>query len=726
MACRGPTRSSTHSSNAQQNDADPMMSRPPSNRPGPPPEFQRAVEHHRAGRLPEAESLYRDLIRKSPRAAEPHGLLGFLRYQFGDYETALEFVDKAIELNAGFTEAHVWRGMVLQATARFSEAEASYRKALSLNPRHADALINLGSALVLQDRPAEALDPLRQALTIQGNRPEAQFGLARARFALNQIEAAVEGFQHALRLRPDYVEALSNLGVALIELHRVDEAIVCLRRALALNPIRPELHFNLGRALRDGPDAEAIERHLRDALEIQPEYPEARVELAQLLLNLGRREEAVEHLRYTVETSPESAVAISALLMTLNYDPDMTPDALAQEHRQLGAAISARAPAFPRRVRQAAEPDRRLRLGYLSPDFRAHSCAYFIEPLFQAHDRTQFELFAYSTVPAEDGVTARLKALVDQWRPVRLWAEEAVADQMAKDGIDILVDLAGHTSGGRPRLLAMKPAPLLFTWLGYPNSTGLEAVDYRITDAIADPPGAGDDRYVERLLRLPGGFLCYRPPADAPEPALHGPSVRGTPVFGCFNTAAKLNASVAGLWSRILTAVPGSRLKLRAHQFQYPAAVEATRRLFAAAGLDPARLDLSPWRRTVAEGLKDYDDVDLALDPFPYNGTTTTCEALWMGVPVVSLAGQSHAGRVGASILTAAGIQDRCLAQSLDDYVCKAVALIGDRTQLADWRAQLRRSLATTTLMEPRRFAREMEGVLRTCWKDLCSRSRDA
>jgi predicted O-linked N-acetylglucosamine transferase (SPINDLY family) len=272
----------------------------------------------------------------------------------------------------------------------------------------------------------------------------------------------------------------------------------------------------------------------------------------------------------------------------------------------------------------------------------------------------------------------------------------------------------------------MKPAPLLFTWLGYPNSTGIAAVDIRLTDAIADPPGLDDRRYVEKLFRLPNGFLCYSPPTDAPEPAPIGPSQHGRSVFGCFNTAAKLNESVARLWTRILNSVPGSKLKLRAHQFRHAAAVETTRGMFATAGLDLYRLDLSPWRRTVAEGLKDYDDIDLALDPFPYNGTTTTFEALWMGVPVLSLKGATHAGRVGASILTGAGIQEWCVAESTNDYVDKAVALVADKARLSLWRSQLRRSLAASPLMDAGRFAREMEGVFRACWRNLCAQPPEA
>jgi predicted O-linked N-acetylglucosamine transferase (SPINDLY family) len=696
---------------------------PPHAGSGPPPEFRAAVEHHRAGRLREAGDLYQAIIRRYPRVPEPYGLLGYLSYQLGHFEQAVTNTDAAIALNPRFVDAYIWRGMALQAQSRFIEAEASYRRALALNPNHSDALTNLGGTLQLLNRPAEALPVLRQAIAVNSRRPEAFYSLGRCFMALGQFEAAIENFQQALRLKPDYIEAQTNLGATLVELHRYDEAVVWMKRALAIDATRPELHFNLARSLRDRGEPEETEHHLREALELQPEYPEARVELALLLLNLGRRDEAIEHLRYTVETSPESVLGISSLLMTLNYDPDLAPEALAEEHRRLGSAIAARAASVARPAprRRDPDPERRLRIGYLSSDFRSHSCAFFIEPLFRSHDRAQIEIVAYSGTPSEDSTTTRIKSLVDLWRPVRFLDDEAVADRIQEDGIDILVDLAGHTSGGRPLLLAMKPAPVVMTWLGYPNTTGLSAVDYRITDADADPPGVTDKFHTETLLRMEGGFLCYQPPDNAPACDATGPVPDGAPVFGCFNTALKLNADVARCWSRILAAAPGSILKLRALQFRYPAALEAARTLFVSNGIPPDRLSLSPWRATIAEGLADYAEIDVALDPFPYDGTTTTCEALWMGVPVVTLAGRAHAGRVGVSLLTAAGLDRQCVASSIEDYVQKACALAGDKTQLRRWRAELRPSLAASSLTDAGHFARRFEQALRASWRHYCS-----
>jgi predicted O-linked N-acetylglucosamine transferase (SPINDLY family) len=346
---------------------------------------------------------------------------------------------------------------------------------------------------------------------------------------------------------------------------------------------------------------------------------------------------------------------------------------------------------------------------------------FFFEPLAAAHDRSQFEIFAYSTTPREDKISERLRGLMDHWRAVRFLQDVELARMIVDDAIDIVVDLAGHTASGRPGVLAMRPAPLLFTWLGYPNTTGLTTVDYRITDAVADPEGVSDERCAERLIRLPGSFLCFRPHNDAPPPGRSAGD--GAPVFGCFNTALKLNRRVAGLWTRILHAVPNAQLRLRALQFRHPAAVEAARRLFIEAGLDAARLQLSPWRKSVPEGLADYAEIDVALDPFPYNGTTTTCEALWMGVPVVALAGEAHAARVGASLLTAVGIEEETVAHSPEDYLAKAVALAGNRDRLRRWRTELRTRMAKSSLRDEAGFARVFERALRNAWRERCARA---
>jgi protein O-GlcNAc transferase len=690
---------------------------------GPPPEFLAAVQHHRAGRLREAEALYRKVLQRFPRAADAHGLLGFLVHQEGQHEAALAHIARAIELNANFIDAYLWRGMALQALGRLQEAETSYRRVLISNPRHFDALCNLAGVLVLLHRPADAIPLLEQAIALHGNRAEAHFNLGKALMDLGRAEAAVTSFRRAAQLRPDYVEAQTNLGAALIELGHRDEAVACLQRALASDPARPESHYNLARARIDQADASETEAMLRAALDLRPEYPEARVELANLLMNIGRRDEAIEHLRYTIETSPESVAAISGLLMALNYDPELAADAVAQEHRELAAAIQAQAisPGPVRKRHEAGVSNRRLKIGYLSADFRAHSCAFFIEPLFAAHDRSRWELYAYSTTPGEDAVTQRIRGLADHWRPVRYLDDAALAGLMANDGIDILVDLAGHTGGGRPLALAMRPAALAVTWLGYPNTTGLTSVDCRITDAIADPPGASDARHTERLLRLLGGFLCYRPPVDAPAPSER--TLQGAPVFGCFNTALKINPSVARVWTRIIERVPGSILRLRALQFRYPAAIDAMRAVFIEAGLDPERIQFSPWRASIAEGLADYRNIDLALDPFPYNGTTTTCEALWMGVPVVTMAGEAHAARVGASLLAAVGLDAELVATSPDDYVERAVALAQDRDRLQRHRAELRPRLAASRLTDQTRFAGEFEQALRRAWAESHARS---
>jgi predicted O-linked N-acetylglucosamine transferase (SPINDLY family) len=347
-------------------------------------------------------------------------------------------------------------------------------------------------------------------------------------------------------------------------------------------------------------------------------------------------------------------------------------------------------------------------VGYVSPDFLLHSCSFFFEALLEHHDRSKVETICYSNAARGDAVTERLRRLADGWRDIAAMDDAAAARLIAReDRPDILVDLAGHTSGNRLALLARPLAPVAATWLGYPNTTGLPSIGYRLTDAVADPPGPADRLFTERLVRLDGGFLAYRPHPEMPEPAPRDPQA-GPTVFGCFNNHLKISSGTIALWSAILAQVPESRLVLRSRPLGDPGVAAALRRRFEAAGVASDRLRILPYRATVRAGLEDYAAIDVALDPTPYNGTTTTCEALWMGVPVVTLAGDRHAARVGASILTHAGLAD-LVAATPADYVQIASSLAADRARLADDRRTLRPRMAASPVADGRRLAGGIE-----------------
>jgi len=364
------------------------------------------------------------------------------------------------------------------------------------------------------------------------------------------------------------------------------------------------------------------------------------------------------------------------------------------------------------------ESDRRLRVGYLSADLRTHSVAYFLEPILATHGREAAEVWCYSTLSGGDATTERLRRHADQWRWVAGQPPEAIARQILADRIDILVELGGHTSSDILRVLALGPAPVQITYLGYPDTTGVPAIQHRLVDASTDPEGA-DQWATEELVRLPGSFLCYQPSPYAP-PVGHLPAAsRGAVTFGSFNNLAKINERVVALWAKVVNAVPGAHLYVKNPSLDDPPTQERYRRLFAEHGVDRDRIELRG--RTVEDGdhLALYGAVDIALDTFPYNGTTTTCEALWQGVPVVTLAGDLHMSRVGASLLAAAGLHE-LIAETPDDYVAVVTRLAADRDRLAYLRATLRDRLRSTPLLDGAAFTRNLEAAYRDLWRRWC------
>jgi predicted O-linked N-acetylglucosamine transferase (SPINDLY family) len=371
------------------------------------------------------------------------------------------------------------------------------------------------------------------------------------------------------------------------------------------------------------------------------------------------------------------------------------------------------APSYP----PQPAPERRLRIGYVSPNLSRHSVGYFIEPVIRSHDRRRFEVFCYYNHALADDATGRMRKAADGWRDIAAGDDESVERMVREDGIDILIDLAGHSKGNRLNVFARRPAPVQMTWLGYPDTTGLTAMDYRLTDQVADPAPAAELGHTEKLLRMDGCFLCYEPPDDAPPVKLRGQD--GPVVFSSFNSIAKLNAETIRIWAGILAEVPGSLLALKSAPLRFPETVERVLEALERNGVDAARVDVRGWIGERRQHLDAYGDVDIALDTFPYNGTTTTCEALWMGVPVITLAGHVHMSRVGASLLQCAGL-DRLVARDKAAYVRLAVELANDTQGRQALRAGLRRQLAVSPLLDHARFTRGLEAHYRQAWHAWC------
>jgi predicted O-linked N-acetylglucosamine transferase (SPINDLY family) len=585
------------------------------------------------------------------------------------------------------------------------------------------ALTRTIGALAAERRFREALPLLQQKVAMEPQSALAQRELGYCHAQLGELQTAIQYFTRAINLDPNEATYYNDLGLACFELRMLTEAQGAFQQVLKLRPDSVVAYVHLGLlANLTGLSAIAVNM-LRRAIAIDPTCGAAHSNLGLYLRDQGMQEECRKHYVEAVRLKPDSLGILSSYLLTLNDDPHTDPGWVAAEHRRFQAAVKGGIRPI---VARNLEPARRLRIAYLSPDLRNHSVAYFMLPLLEAHDRSKVEVTCYSTSNVVDETTERIRAACDRWRSVFRASDEELAETIGRDEIDILVELSGHTAENRLPMLARRVAPIQITYLGYPNTTGLAEMDYRITDAIADPSGASDAWHTERLIRVEGGFLVFRPLEWGGDTTpSEGAAQEGRAVtFGSFNNLAKINAMVLDAWASILEGVPGSALFLKAMGLRDERVQERIRAVFRARGVDAeARVTMVGHERSNAEHLRLYHRVDLALDTFPYNGTTTTCEALWMGTPVVTYEGRSHAGRVGGSLLTHVGLGE-LVAKDLQGYINKAVSLGRDWEALVRLRSGLRERFATSPVMDANRLARGLETAYRNAWHRFCAGSR--
>jgi len=681
-----------------------------------PEAFRIAVQHHQAGRLPEAEALYRQILAAQPNHADALHHIGIIAHQIGRHELAVAWIRQAIGVNPAGLNYHLNLGNALAAQGHPEEAIAAYHRALQVNPGSPEAYNNLGNALRQRGQLDEGVAAIQRALQLKPDLSEAHNNLGVVLAEQGRLDEAIAAYRRALKLKPGNAEAHNNLGAALAAQGQFGEAVAAYRRALELIPNYPRAHNNLGNALRERGQVDEALAAYRRALELRPDYPEAHNNLGVALKDLGQLDEAIASFRRALQCDPGVASAHSGLIYTLHFHPRHNASSISEECGRWNRQFSEPVKHFILPHANNREPERRLRVGYVSPDFRAHVVGRYILPLFEHHTREQFEVLCYSGVLLPDWMTERFRTLAGGWRNTVGVSDARLAEMIREDGVDILVDLTQHMAGNRLPVFARKPAPVQVSFAGYPESTGVETIEYRISDRYLESGSADDETGRKEQVCLIDSFYCYDARGMEAEVNLLPALESGTVTFGCLNNFCKVNERVLSLWARVLGKVADSRLVISSPAGGHrPRIIEALER----EGVAAPRVEFVGLR-PLREYVELYHRLDVALDTFPYNGGVTTCDALWMGVPVVSLAGETPVSRAGLSLLSNLGLPE-LVAHSETDYVSIAESLAGNLPHLAGLRSTLSDRMRHSVLIDAPRFARSVEAAYRSMWRAWCA-----
>ena len=670
--------------------------------------FAEAVSRHQAGDSAEAERLYRLVLEELPLHTGALCNLGVIVAKTDPQEAASLYCT-AIAENPNLLDAHFNLGNLYRRMNRPMDAVGCYQAALRIDPNNSRAYLNLGLAAGDVGDANTAIECFRRAVNLAPNFPDAQNLLGDALFRAGHTDEAVTVYREFTVRCPDDPRAHHNLGLALASRGDRDAALPELELALTLRPNYADAHNTLGILFEAMKRADEAQEHYRQAVELRPDFADAWSNLGTSYTEQGRVAEAIDSLRKALQLRPDPRTEDN-LLLALSYTSELSPEQLRDEHVAWGAKYAE--PAEPRH-RTKEDPNRRLKIGYVSGDFRQHTVSGFIETLLEHHDRNRFHVTCYSNAVQGDEVTDRMRRRADAWQPIAALTDAKAADLIRADEIDVLVDLSGHTAGNRLLTFARRPTALQATLFGYPVTTGVKAIDVRITDPFADPPGETESLCVESLLRLPEVAWVYRPPGDAPAINALPAHSRRSFTFGCLNNPAKLSAACVEAWARVLKAVPRSRLVLLAGGSAEAARIIGER--FMQHAIAPDRLELV-YRLPPGEYFEAYQPIDLALDPFPFNGGVTTCDALWMGVPVLTVAGRDYRSRQGVSLLNNVGLPE-FVADSPDKLVDLAAIWSDQRDGLADLRASLREMMQASPIAQAERYVRNLEAALRDAWR---------
>ncbi len=680
----------------------------------------------RAGEHSAAVASFRKVLAISPKYVQAHFSLGNALQEVKQLEEAAKSFRQATLLAPDWAEAHFNLGNALRDLFQQEEALKSYQKAVALKPEWAEAYANIAHILVILNKHEEAILTCKKAIALNASLSEPHFNMGMALAHLKKPIEALISYRMAIILKPDWAEAYQRLGYLLSHLGRFEEAVPVYRKLITLKPEWADVHnalglalINLGFASLDFEKFREAEACHRQALLVEPDLPDTYCNLAASPLQTGLgRDEAIALCEKAIELRPGFMPAHQILLFMQQYSEKLTPQHLRNSLEKFAEACFSESLELPHA--NVPDPEKRLRIGYLSPDFRYHSCSWFIEPLLSAHDRQQVEVFCYANVPKSDKVTERLKALVENWYDLRSLNIDEVAALIQEHNIDILVDLAGHTSDNLLAVFQRKPAPIQVSWLGFPSSTGLSAIDYRISDCLLTPEDT-PEYYAEKVWNLDCPSHCYRAYSRSPAVGSLPAERLGYVTFASFNNLAKVNVETVALWAKVLHAVDDSRMLIKNRQLDEPGIYRQYIEAFKAEGIAEERIELLGSIPGLEAHLNYYNRVDICLDTFPYNGATTTLEALWMGVPVVTRFGWRTASRYSLSFLDALNLRELA-TDDPEQFAQIAADLASNLPKLAQLRSELRTRMQHSPLCDEVSFARALETAYRKMWKRWCEK----
>jgi len=714
--------------------------------------LSKGIERLHSGQFQDAEQFFRQALKAEPDNPSALKHLGQALAASGKFAEAVDVLRKAHQRDPNDLQILVDLAAALRTQNRLDEAIAYYQKALQIQPEFAQLHLNLGDLHRAKGNWNEALAVYQQALKTWPFLAWAHYEMAKVFEAqrklndtiacyqravqawpffaeahrdaghvfrsLGQLQPALLAYRQALQCKPDDPDTLTQLGSIAVHMSQFEDAQGYFQKALKSNPSHAEAHHGLGMAYTFLGKIDEAEECFREACRLSPNFAVPRYNLGLALQSQGNIVEARKYLQEAVRLNPADPVAHGSLLSSMNCDPQVDGATLLSEHVRWAERHAPPSSAWPVHD-NATDPNRTLRVGYLSPDFRLHAVAYFMEPILAHHNRRQVESFCYADVAAPDTMTQHLQSRAHQWRHTVNMPHEALLNGIRQDKIDILVDLAGHMGNNRLQLFARKPAPIQVSYLGYPATTGLKAMDYRIVDAVTDPPGEAAF-HTEELVRLPDIFCCYLGPPHLPLETSPPSQRAGTVTFGSLHKLEKLNDQVIDLWCGILKDLPTGRLLLGRDTLQG----KTTERLlarFMERGIDRSRIVLRQANSFSFQHMQLYDEIDVSLDTFPWSGHTTACESLWMGVPVITLCGKRFAGRMVASVLTCLGLTE-WIAETPEEYRRLAVKMANDLPRLANLRGRLRSMMVQSPLCDGAAFTKKLEDAYRWMWRRWCEK----